>query len=394
MKVSLNILIFSILISIWAPPSLHSEGGGTPEENSLANQILLEASSYLLSKQSPDGSWRSEVYGLLKSGQSLTPFILNAYLDSPIEKSKKHDEKIKKAIEFLRKKNNKGIHGKHDPDFLDYPNYSTSYALQCFLKFGSEQDQKNIEQSIVYLQNQQFSENVGFPPQSAPYGGWGFGINQKPSIGSFVDLAHTRRVLESLSNAASITPKIRKRSIIFLNRLQKRKSSLDDSLIWEKDIGYDGGFFSSPTIAYANKGRSKFDKSSGREYYQSYATATCDGILSMIALGYDPNSTELKDAKEWLLQNQNLELPAGVPLDDPAPWAQSMKLYNLMVLSETYSKLEIQGNWRKEIIHLLAKIQRADGSFINNKGGLMKEDDPLLSTTYAIIALNKLIISG
>ena len=102
------------------------------------------------------------MYGLLKSGQSLTPFILNAYLDSPIEKSKKHDEKIKKAIEFLRKKNNKGIHGKHDPHFLDYPNYSTSYALQCFLKFGSEQDQKNIEQSIVYLQNQQFSENVGF----------------------------------------------------------------------------------------------------------------------------------------------------------------------------------------------------------------------------------------
>ena len=112
----------------------------------------------------------------------------------------------------------------------------------------------------------------------------------------------------------------------------------------------------------------------------------------MIALGYDPNSTELKDAKEWLLQNQNWELPAGVPLDDPAPWAQSMKLYNLMVLSETYSALKIQGNWRKEIIHLLAKIQRADGSFINNEGGLMKEDDPLLSTTYAIIALNKLII--
>ena len=96
--------------------------------------------------------------------------------------------------------------------------------------------------------------------------------------------------------------------------------------------------------------------------------------------------------KNGFFKTKTWELPAGVPLDDPAPWAQSMKLYNLMVLSETYSALKIQGNWRKEIIHLLAKRQRADGSFINNKGGLMKEDDPLLSTTYAIIALNKLII--
>lgn len=387
------ILLQSILI--WGTSSLHSERRGkfsNPEQ--LANQLMQKACNYIFSKQSPDGAWKSEHYGLLKSGQSLTPFILHTLSGSTLQKSQTYQEMVDQAMNYLRRYNEKGVHGKCDPDFLDYPNYSTSYALRCFLKFGQEKDHEKIKKMINYLQDQQFSEKYGFDLNSPPYGGWGFGINQKPTLGSFVDLAHTRRVLQSLSDANSITTDIQKRSKSFLHRLQKRQFTPVDSLPWRKGLGYDGGFFSSPTIAYANKGRTLVDQDSGEKYFRSYATATCDGLLSMIALGYDLNSTEIKDAKKWLLQNQDWELPSGVPLDDPSPWAESMRFYNLMALAEVHASLQILGNWKKNIVHFLAKRQTTDGSFINLDGRLMKEDDPLISTTYAIVALNQVLCSN
>ena len=397
MKTKCKFILFqSILILIWGTSSLHSERRGklsNPEQ--LANQLLQKAFNYIFSKQSPDGAWKSEHYGLLKSGQSLTPFILHTLSGSTLQKSQIYEEMVEQAMNYLRRYNEMGVHGISDPDLLDYPNYSTSYALHCFLRFGNKNDQESIKNMINYLQNQQFSEGAGFPQNSPAHGGWGFGINQKLTMGSFVDLAHTRRILQSLNDANSITNKIKSRSEYFLNRLQKRKEGPNDSQIkWIQEYGYDGGFFSSPTIAYANKGRTLVDQDSGEKYFRSYATATCDGLLSMIALDYDLNSREIKDAKNWLLQNQDWALPSGVPLDDPSPWAESMKFYNLMALAEVHSSLQISGSWKKNIVHFLAKRQTTDGSFINLDGRLMKEDDPLISTTYAIVALNQVLCSN
>lgn len=397
MKTKCKFILFqSILILIWGTSSLHSERRGklsNPEQ--LANQLLQKAFNYIFSKQSPDGAWKSEHYGLLKSGQSLTPFILHTLSGSTLQKSQIYEEMVEQAMNYLRRYNEMGVHGISDPDLLDYPNYSTSYALHCFLRFGNKNDQESIKKMINYLQNQQLSEGAGFPQNSPAHGGWGFGINQKPTMGSFVDLAHTRRILQSLNDANSITNKIKSRSEYFLNRLQKRKEVPNDSQIkWIPEYGYDGGFFSSPTIAYANKGRTLVDQDSGEKYFRSYATATCDGLLSMIALDYDLNSREIKDAKNWLLQNQDWALPSGVPLDDPSPWAESMKFYNLMALAEVHSSLQISGSWKKNIVHFLAKRQTTDGSFINLDGRLMKEDDPLISTTYAIVALNQVLCSN
>src|SRR5579859_1254086 len=44
---------------------------------------LIRACRYLWSQQAEDGGWHSRTYGLLRSGQSLTPFVLNALLQVP-----------------------------------------------------------------------------------------------------------------------------------------------------------------------------------------------------------------------------------------------------------------------------------------------------------------------
>src|SRR6478672_238308 len=53
---------------------------------------------------------------------------------------------------------------------------------------------------------------------------------------------------------------------------------------------FDGGFYFSPIVLTANKGREERDKR-GMYYYRSYATATCDGLLALLACGV-PRSDE------------------------------------------------------------------------------------------------------
>ena len=224
-----------------------------------ARQTLARAAAYLWTKQSPDGSWRSETYGLLKSGQSFTPFLLFVLSEVPAEVAPAPEGAVEKAMAFLRiMGNEEGVHGRADPDVLDYPNYATAYALRCFLRFGNEADEERIENMTNYLLGQQFSEAVDFKPDSPVYGGWGFGITRRPPLASFVDLSHTRRVLAALAETDRLTPKVKARAESFLDLLQKSPEEGRSPLIptsASKTFSpppYDGGFFSSPNVSYAN----------------------------------------------------------------------------------------------------------------------------------------------
>src|SRR5207249_3198638 len=55
------------------------ERGGTPTGALLSSidAALASAARFLVSRQSPDGAWRSETYGFLRDGPSLTPHVLS-----------------------------------------------------------------------------------------------------------------------------------------------------------------------------------------------------------------------------------------------------------------------------------------------------------------------------
>ena len=56
-------------------------GCGDPAPTPSRQQIVERAVAWLWEKQGEDGGWHSETYGLLRSGQSLTPFVLDALLE-------------------------------------------------------------------------------------------------------------------------------------------------------------------------------------------------------------------------------------------------------------------------------------------------------------------------
>src|SRR5229473_7638105 len=87
---------------------------------------LRKAASWLWDRQEADGGWHSHVYGLLRSGQALTPFVLDALLEIPESECPQPGEKVDRAISFLRAHTQpNGALGIAERDIPDYPNYAT-----------------------------------------------------------------------------------------------------------------------------------------------------------------------------------------------------------------------------------------------------------------------------
>src|SRR5437660_12144011 len=92
-----------------------------------AGTPLGDAARYLWSQQAGDGGFHSSTYGLLRSGQSLTPFVLDALLDVPEGVLAARPAAVGRALGFIRKNTNSdGALGRMDESAADYPNYATA----------------------------------------------------------------------------------------------------------------------------------------------------------------------------------------------------------------------------------------------------------------------------
>jgi hypothetical protein len=157
---------------------------------------------------------------------------------------------------------------------------------------------------------------------------------------------------------------------------------LYEGCLSRKALPYDGGFISSAVTLATNKSVPVFIPGAGY-HYPSYATATCDGLLALYALGMD-DTQAYADAKRWLEKHQHMNTIDGLSKDDPEQWHQVMHYYHWAVRAEAMTAAGIKGSWSKELAHLLIKEQQTDGYYINPIGGVNKEDDPLMATIFAV----------
>jgi hypothetical protein len=138
-------------------------------------------------------------------------------------------------------------------------------------------------------------------------------------------------------------------------------------------------------VLAAKKGRTELETE--QPYLRSYASATCDGLLSLLAVGAGPDDERVHKAIEWLTLHPQVDYPQGVPTDHPEPWGEAVHYYHLAVRAEANRAVQMEGDWRQRISDHLATLQKEDGHFVNQVSPLMKEDDPLLATSLAVIAL-------
>ncbi len=349
-----------------------------------AEAMLADACLYLWAQQASDGGWHSATHGLLRGGQAWTPFVLHALLEAPDGACPRPPGGVERALAFLRRHiNDEGALGLADPDVLEYPNYATAYALRVFARHSDAADGLLVEKMTAYLHGQQFVERRGFEAGDPAYGSWGFGEERlPPGVAGHVDLSHTRRVLEALREAGHADLDAYRSAEAFLRLTQKhpRDAGLDSLL-------FDGGFFASPVVQSVNKAGRAPGAPDGVPVFRSYATATADGLLALLAAGVPRDDHRVQAAVRWLRAHPALAYPEGIPQDDPDQWHRVLFFYHLAVRAEAYHALAWSGSWQEEMIRLLRRRQRADGSFSNPYGAPNKEDDPLLATSLVVTAL-------
>lgn len=370
--------------------------------------VLQRAVDYLVESQGEDGGWHSPTYGFLRDGQAWTPFVLyQLALVREQGSAIVPDRTLSRGADFIRAHvSDKGVLGTQDPDVMEYPNYATSYAIRALLEVGTPSDKALIDLMVGYLYGQQYSEQRGIDRPHLGYGSWGFG-EKNVTVGrvGHVDLSHTRRVIEALSEYEKSPMNVREndkhgatvhdpfdtamsRASVFLAALQKHPSDSRVVLgeLPQNQAPYDGGFYSSPVIRGTNKAGS-VTNDEGSQYFVSYATTTCDGLISLLAAGVALDDERIRAATAWLAAHQALDRPEGISPGQPGDWERVMFFYHLASRARIYDALDWEGDWRGEITALLIAHQQPDGSYSNPDGGLNKEDDPVLATALAVEAL-------
>ena len=334
---------------------------------------LTRAAEYLWQQQADDGGWHSHTYGLLRSGQSLTPFVVEALLDVPESAYPVPRAKVGRAIAFIRNHTRAdGALGMADSGIPDYPNYATALAVSAICRARHTGWEEQVRPMVAYLRLQQFTEQNGWNRQDPVYGAWGMGGERRAKPGTgHVDLSMTRYVIDAL-RAAGVPAEdpVFECARVFVERCQNFNPQRPDD--------GDGGFFFSTTEFDTNKA------GNDGQHFRSYGTTTADGILALLGTGLPASDPRLAAAARWLTSHHHdIDVPGFV---GPAyqRWPRGLAFYYAAASSETFRALHVDAGTR--VADSLRRTQRADGSWANAEN-LVKEDDPLIASGFAVRAL-------
>jgi hypothetical protein len=334
---------------------------------------LTRAANYLWHQQSTDGGWHSKTYGLLRSGQALTPFVLDALLQVPETDYQPPRERVDRAVAFIRHNTRSdGAMGMAEPGIPDYPNYATALAVSALSRVKGEGWEKEVARMVGYLRSQQFTEQNGWHLRDPVYGAWGMGGEKRtPPETGHVDLSMTRYVVEALRAAGVAASDPALAAVrVFVERCQNFNPGQPNDT--------DGGFFFSTTEFDTNKAGQEGNR------FRSYGTTTADGILALLATGSAPDDPRLAAAGRWLVsRHKDMNVP-GFKGEAYRRWPRGLAFYYAAASAQAFRAL--QADPGTGVIEDLKRIQRPDGSWANPEN-LVKEDDPLIATAFGIRAL-------
>jgi squalene-hopene/tetraprenyl-beta-curcumene cyclase len=372
----------------------------TPENRILLEKIdasLSRASAYLVSKQSPDGTWRSETYGMFRDGVTLTPYIMSALFFMP-EKEGQARQAYRNGVEYLLTLI--GDDGKLKTDLL-FPVLTAASASRMVVLETKDETHKQAQLAYLKIIRQwQMTEALGWMPDDPEYGGWGFSLHppKKPAEGQLkAHFSESNMVATIFAIAAMRSARIPlddpiwKKALIFVKRCQN--FSDDPSL---SDARFDdGGFYFIPNDALQNKagiaGTDCFD----RQRFHSYGTMTADGLRALLQCGLPKDHPRVIAARKWLENHFSVSENPGNFNSDREVLRNATYYYWVWAVAHAFDRAGIrqfeQENkavfWAEKLAEELIARQKEDGSWVNSFTDA-KEDDPLVATPWAASALD------
>lgn len=276
-------------------------------------------------------------------------------------------------------------------------NYVTSVAIEALVTSGDPAYAKVIEKAVGYLKVSQLDDDEGYSSETDPYyGGFGYGSSERP------DLSNTQMAIDALHTAGVAADDASfQKAIEFLQRCQNRtESGAAPTAVGDGSIvvpGDDGGAIYRPGDSKAGTDPAPGSKEGDRRVVaRSYGSMTYALLKSYLFAGLDPEDPRVAAAFEWIQRNYTLEVnpgfKAGTKKDIPyqglfyyyLTMARALKAFGVAEITDGEG---VKRNWRAELRGMLWKTQAADGSWTNTRSSRWMESDPVLVTSYALLAL-------
>ncbi|MFH1746855.1 MAG: hypothetical protein ABIG44_07390 [Planctomycetota bacterium] len=336
-----------------------------------ARELTAQGARFLLAAQEPDGGWNTDF------GPGITCLVLKALALEPTV-GPQHPA-VLRGVERVRQfaRDDGGIYSSEGL----LKNYESSVALSLFAVLGKSKYQDQIVELQQFLKKHQWDESEGNSQDDPWYGGAGYGNQKRP------DLSNTQIMLDALhdSGLPPDDPAYQK-ALIFIQRCQMLGESNDQPFA---KGSAQGGFVYTP----ANDGESKageIEVAGGREL-RCYGSMTYAGFKSMLYAGLEPDDPRVRAAVNWISKYWTLDHNPNMPGQYSQQglyyyyhtFGRALAAWNQTVISDQAGKPHY---WRQELVAKLARLQRRDGSWVNEADRWM-EGSSALTTAYAMLSL-------
>jgi squalene-hopene/tetraprenyl-beta-curcumene cyclase len=360
---------------------------------------LQKAARYLVSKQSPDGAWRSETYGAMRDGPSLTPLVMSALLFLP-EAEADGQAALREGADYLT-----GFAGddgqlKVQARELLFPVYTAASASRVLVLVERSPRSGRASQAwLGYLRARQLNESLGWQPADPEYGGWGYALDvpRRPAPGKPKEFLHESNLAATVFALAALrSAKVPAGDPAYAQALEfvKRCQNFsDDPAAADPDFD-DGGFFFIPGDATQNKAGAAGTDRFGNARFHSYGTMTADGLRALLRCGLAKDHPRAVAARHWLTQNFSAAHNPGAFAADRAVLQDATWYYWTWAASHAFLAVDLDRfdtregpvAWPEAFARELLGRQHPDGSWANRFTDA-KEDDPLIATCWAAAAL-------
>lgn len=338
-----------------------------------AQAAINRGIDWLLKKQNPEGSWSNPEF------PALTALPLWALARCGSENKQAQDKAVKFILSNVHEDGSIFVEPQQKRKGGGLKNYNTALCMVALHATGRPEVIPVVQRARTFIAGgQHFGGDVY-------EGGMGYDAeNNQP----YADLSNSYVGYEAMRLTQSVED---------LRKQGDKQADLD----WEAARKFiaqvqnskpgdapseQGGFAYSPTESKAGT----YTNADGSVRFRSYGSMTYAGLLSFIYAEVDKGDKRVVSAYDWAAKNWTLEENPGMK--------QQGYYYFLNVLSKglaAYGQDLIvladgkKLNWREEVINKLINLQKVEnglGYWVND-ANRWQEGDPVLVTSYALIAL-------
>ncbi|MBZ0151675.1 MAG: hypothetical protein K8J09_09100 [Planctomycetes bacterium] len=280
-------------------------------------------------------------------------------------------------------------------------NYTTCAVVMALARWGSEDAKPALAKAQHYILGIQNCEATGSRPADLEYGGVGYG-----SKGERSDLSNLQFAIQALRDSGlSANDEAFARAVKFLQRTQNLPSTNDQGgklKVKNEDgssapfaVGDDGGAMYYPGESPAGY----VELPDGGRVARSYGSMTYALLKTYTLCGLKADDARVAAAVRWIGANWTVtENPGFDPKQGETARYQGLYYY-YMLLAQALEAAKVDTvtamrdgkpapvAWRQQLRQQVESLQRADGSWRNDRNGRWYENLDLLCTCYALLAL-------